>query len=61
MDPAMRTALLAIGLFFVLVFGGMTAYVALEHGFDIFSLAALLILVMIGLALGGAISQRPEE
>lgn len=61
MDPDIRNALLVGGLVFCGLFGAMTAFVALEYGFDIFTVAAILILVMLVLPLLGALRHPPED
>ena len=40
MDPMVRTLLLVCGVIFVLGFGAMTAAVAADSGFDVFTGAA---------------------
>jgi hypothetical protein len=61
MDPGLRSALLFAALFFCLLFGGMTAAVAAETSFDIFTLAAFLIVGMLMLAILGAIRNPPDD
>jgi hypothetical protein len=60
-DPRIRTVVLLAGMFFCLAFGAMTAAVAVESSFDIFSLAAFLIIGMLMLALLGAIRNPPDD
>jgi hypothetical protein len=55
----MRSAFLVVALIFCLAFGGMTAAVAADSGFDIFTLAAVLIVVMLMLAVLGALRNPP--
>ena len=55
----MRNAFLLVALIFCLVFGGMTAAVAAESGLDIFTLTSFLIVVMIMLAVLGALRNPP--
>lgn len=57
----MRIALLLGGLFFCAIFGAMTAYVAIEHGVDIFTVAAVLVLLLLLLPLIGALLNPPED
>jgi hypothetical protein len=57
----MRSAFLLVALLFCLLFGGMTAAVAAESGFDIFTLVAFGIVVMIMLALFGALRNPPDD
>lgn len=60
MDPTLRSALLIGGLTFCVIFAGMTAAVAIEYGFDIFTVAAILILVLLALPLFGALRNPPD-
>jgi hypothetical protein len=55
----MRSAFLLVALVFCLLFGGMTAAVAAESGFDVFTLASFLILLMLMLAVLGALRNPP--
>ena len=60
MDPGVRTALLAGGLVFIGLFAAMTIAVAIEFGFDIFTVVAALIILMLALPLIGALRNPPE-
>lgn len=60
MDPTVRTALLVGGLIFCFFFGAMTATVAIEYGFDVFTVAAIVVLVFLLLPLIGALRHPPE-
>lgn len=60
MDPDLRTALLIGGLIFVALFAAMTIAVAVEFGFDVLTVAAGLIVVMLGLPLIGALRHPPK-
>jgi hypothetical protein len=55
----MRNAFLLVALVFCLLFGGMTAAVAAQSGVDIFTLTSFLIVVMIMLAVLGALRNPP--
>jgi hypothetical protein len=57
----MRSAFLLVALAFCLLFGGMTAAVASESGFDIFSLVSFLIIALIVIAVMGAIRNPPPR
>jgi hypothetical protein len=46
-SPDVRNLLLAVGLVFCALFAAMTVAVAVEYGFDIFTVAAILILLLI--------------
>ncbi len=52
--------LLVGGLIFCFFFGAMTAAVAFEYGFDVFTVAALVILIFLLLPLIGALRNPPE-
>ncbi|MEK6271624.1 MAG: hypothetical protein AABM42_03140 [Actinomycetota bacterium] len=55
----MRNAFLLVALAFCLLFGGLTATVAVQSGLDIFTLTSFLIVVMIMLAVLGALRNPP--
>jgi hypothetical protein len=55
----MRNAFLVVALIFCLGFGGMTAAVAADTGFDIFTAVSFLIVVMLMLAVFGALRNPP--
>ena len=57
----MRSAFLLVALIFCVAFGGMTAAVAVQSGFDIFTLISFLIVVMIMLAVLGALRNPPRD
>ncbi len=57
----MRDAFLYVALGFCVMFAGMTAVVAAQSGVDIFSLAAVAIVVMLMLAVVGAIRNPPDD
>lgn len=59
MSPDTRTALLAVGAFFCVVFAVMTVVAIGERGFDAASVIALLLLAMIAFGLYGAIRNPP--
>jgi hypothetical protein len=56
----MREALLWGALVFCLFFGGLTATVAAESGFDIFTVVSFGIVLMIMLAVLGALRNPPR-
>jgi hypothetical protein len=56
----MRSAILLVALAFCLLFGGLTAAVAAESGFDILTLVSFLIILMIMLAVIGALRNPPS-
>ena len=55
----MRNAFLVVALIFCLGFGGMTAAVAADTGFDIFTAVSFLIVLMLMLAVFGALRNPP--
>jgi hypothetical protein len=55
----MRNAFLLVALVFCLLFGGMTAAVAAQSGLDIFTLVSFLIVLMLMLAVLGALRNPP--
>jgi hypothetical protein len=57
----MRSAFLWVAHVFCLLFGGMTAAVAAESGFDVFTLASFLIVLMLMLAVLGALRNPPGK
>ena len=60
MDPDLRTALLVGGLIFVGLFAAMTIAVAVEFGFDVLTVAAGVIVLLLGLPLIGALRNPPD-
>jgi hypothetical protein len=56
-----RNAILVVALLFCLIFAGMTATVAARSGFDILTLVSFLIVVMIMLAVFGALRNPPRD
>jgi hypothetical protein len=55
----MRSVFLWVALVFCLMFGGMTAAVAAESGVDVFTLASFLIVLILLLAVLGALRNPP--
>ena len=55
----MRNAFLVVALVFCLLFGGMTAAVTAQSGLDIFTLTSFLIVLMLMLAVLGALRNPP--
>jgi hypothetical protein len=55
----MRNAFLLVALVFCLLFGGMTVAVAAQSGLDIFTLVSFLIVLMLMLAVLGALRNPP--
>jgi hypothetical protein len=56
-----RNTFLLVALLFCLGFGGMTATVAAQSGIDIFTVTSFLIVVMIMLAVLGALRNPPGD
>ena len=59
LDPTTRIALLSFGLAFCAFFALITISVAIDSGFDIFTVISLLIVGMIASGLIGAIRNPP--
>ena len=59
LDPTTRTALLGFGLAFCAFFAAITISVAVDSGFDIFTVISLVIVGMIASGLIGAIRNPP--
>lgn len=57
----MQSAILAVVLAFVAIFGAMTISVALDTGFDILTVLALLVLALIGFGVIGALLSTPPD
>ncbi len=60
MDPDLRTALLVGGLIFVGLFAAMTVAVAVEFGFDVLTVSAAVIILLLVLPLIGALRNPPD-
>jgi hypothetical protein len=60
MDPDVRTAIVAVGMVFCLMLGGLTLGVIAESGLDILSLTSLVIVGLLLVGLIGAIRNPPE-
>jgi hypothetical protein len=70
-DPTLRTTLLALGIAFCAIFGGLTLFAAVKLGFGLstygdllglgFLLISLLVIAMIGGGLAGAIRNPPPD
>ncbi len=56
----MRNAFLIVALIFCLGFGGMTVAVVADSGVDIFTLVSFLIVLMLMLAVLGALRNPPD-
>ena len=56
MNPMVRSAILVAGLLFVILFAGMTLVVLAEDGLTILVFFSLLIFVLLGVAIWGAIN-----
>jgi hypothetical protein len=57
----MREAFLLLALVFCVAFAGMTAVVASRSSFDIFTVASFAIVIMIMLAVLGALRNPPDD
>lgn len=56
MSPNARSAILVAGFLFVMFFGAMTLVVLAEEGFSILVFFSLVIVVLLGIAVWGAIN-----
>jgi hypothetical protein len=61
MDPNVRYAIMVAGLLFVILFGGMTVVVAAQDGLTVLVVFAILIVVLLGVAIWGAINNPPDD
>lgn len=61
MSPLVRNLILFGGLFFCLVFGALTAVVAVNDGIDILILVSFAIVAMVMLGILGAIRNPPRD
>ena len=61
MDPGVRSAILIAGLVFVIMFAGMTLVVMAKDGFTILVFFSVLIVVLLGIALWGAINSTDDR
>jgi hypothetical protein len=57
----MQSAILAAALAFVVLLAGLTISVTLEHGFDFVTVLSVLILVLIGFGVLGALFNQPPD
>lgn len=57
----MQSAILVVVLAFVVVFGAMTVSVAIDSGFDVLTVLALLVLALIGFGVLGALRETPPD
>jgi hypothetical protein len=61
MDPITRSAIILVGILFVLLFGGSALVVAGRDGFDFLTIVSLVIAGMILLAVIAAIREPPRR
>jgi hypothetical protein len=59
-DPDVRNALLIGALIFIGLFAAMTIAVAVEYGFDVLTVAAGVIVLLLALPLIGALRNPPD-
>jgi hypothetical protein len=60
MDPEIRTAILAVGIVFVVLFLTLTLGVVADSGLDVISVTSLGIIVLLLIGLIGAIRHPPD-
>jgi hypothetical protein len=61
MDPDVRTAIVAIGVVFCVLFLTLTLGVVADSGLDVLSVASFAIIALIAIGLVGAIRNPPGE
>ena len=61
MNPNARSAILVAGLLFVILFAGMTLVVLAEDGLTILVFFSLLIVVLLGIAIWGALNSPDDR
>ena len=57
----MRRGILAVVSVFLVSFGVLTIYAAIDRGFTILSVASILILALLSIGILGALWQQPPE
>jgi hypothetical protein len=57
----MQSTVFAVVVAFFVLFAAMTISVVIEHGFDIITVLALLILALIGFGVVGALLNQPPD
>ena len=56
-----RNVIAAVSLAFVAFFAFLTFYDAVDNGVSILTIVSLGVLVLLGVGIAGALSQRPDE
>jgi hypothetical protein len=57
----MQSAIFATAIAFVILLAGMTLSVVIESGFSVLTGLSLLVLVLIGVGVIGALTERPPD
>jgi hypothetical protein len=57
----MQSTVFAVVVAFFVLFAAMTISVVIEHGFDVITVLALLILALIGFGVVGALLNQPPD
>jgi hypothetical protein len=57
----MQSTVFAVVVAFFVLFAAMTVSVVVEHGFDVISVLALLVLALIGFGVVGALLNQPPD
>jgi hypothetical protein len=57
----MQSTVFAVVVAFFALFAAMTVSVVVEHGFDVITVLALLVLALIGFGVVGALLNRPPD
>lgn len=56
-----RRIVAAVALAFVAFFAFLTLYDTVKHGVDVFTIASLFVLVLLGVGIVGALASGPDE
>jgi hypothetical protein len=57
----MQSTIFGVVIAFLVLFAAMTISVAVEHGLDVITVLALLVLALIGFGVIGALLERPPD
>jgi hypothetical protein len=57
----MQSTIFAVVVAFFVLFAAMTVSVVVEHGFDIITVLALLVLALVGFGIVGALLNQPPD
>jgi hypothetical protein len=57
----MQSTIFAVVVVFFVLFAAMTVNVVIDHGFDVITVLALLVLALIGFGIVGALLNQPPD